>query len=90
MQIEVSPITMSYICFNAAREGSPCHLWGSTTNHIKAIVHPDHAMIGQRHRQGRCTTPRPPLQGPTLHTVGDEKLALQLHQPTQQVHRVPE
>lgn len=38
------------------------HLWCSTTHHIKAVIHSDHAVVGQGERQGCCTTPGSPLQ----------------------------
>lgn len=37
-------------------------LWCSTAHHVKAVVHSDHAVVGQRQRQGCCTTPGSPLQ----------------------------
>lgn len=64
------------------------HLWCSTPYHIKAVFDSDHAVIGQRHRQGCCTAPGATLQRPSLHAVSDEKLVLQLHLPTQQVQSV--
>ena len=64
------------------KKKSQGHLWGSTAQHEKAIFHSDHAVIGQRQRQGCCTAPGSTLQRPSLHTVSDEELVLQLHLPT--------